>query len=103
MDSFPTSPVTIAGLQQLIDLETLTAHPGLPVATVQHWRARRLGPPAEGLKLRSEDEGPPASVAWGAESVPQESIRVHGPSHACSMQICHYLLDHATLDTWMPQ
>ncbi|WP_375401765.1 hypothetical protein [uncultured Amnibacterium sp.] len=43
MDSFPTSPVTIAGLQQLIDVETLAASLGVPVATVYDWRARRLG------------------------------------------------------------
>lgn len=46
MDSFPTSPVTIAGLQQLIDLETLSTYLGVPVATVYDWRSRRLGPPA---------------------------------------------------------
>ena len=46
MDSFPTSRVTIAGLQHLIDLETLATYLGLPVATVYDWSARRLGPPA---------------------------------------------------------
>ncbi len=46
MDSLPNRPAAIAGLQQLIDLETLATYLGVPVATVYDWRARRLGPPA---------------------------------------------------------
>ncbi len=46
MDSLPVPPVAIAGLQQLIDLETLATYLGVPAATVYDWRARRLGPPA---------------------------------------------------------
>ena len=46
MDSLPTRPVAIAGLQPLIDLETLATYLGVPVATVYDWRGRHLGPPA---------------------------------------------------------
>lgn len=46
MDSLPVPQAPIAGLQQLIDLETLAAYLGVPVATVYDWRARHLGPPA---------------------------------------------------------
>lgn len=46
MDTNPTRPTAIAGLQPLIDLETLAAYLGVPAATVYDWRGRHLGPRA---------------------------------------------------------
>lgn len=37
---------SIDGLAPMIDVPTLAAYLGVPVATVYDWRTRRLGPPA---------------------------------------------------------
>ncbi len=52
MDSLPVPPPAIAGLQQLIDLQTLATYLGVQVATVYDWRAHHLGPPAHRLGKR---------------------------------------------------